>query len=78
METNKLDLMVRSHEVLENGYKFFFNKKLISLFSTSYLKSRKVGNAVIMRLKEKNGSFNSPEFISINESEMNQDIKDNF
>jgi len=78
METNKLDLMVRAHEVLKEGYKFFFNKKLISLFSTSYYNNRKVGNAVIMRLKEKNGSFNSPEFISINESIMNNDIKKNF
>lgn len=71
METNKLDLMVRAHEVLEKGYKFFFNKKLISLFSTSYYKNKKIGNAVFMRLKEKNGSFNSPEFISINESILN-------
>ncbi len=78
METNKLDLMVRAHEVLEEGYKFFFNKKLVSLFSTSYYKNRKIGNAVIMRLKEKNGSFDSPEFISINESIMNNDIKENF
>ncbi|MHA1648250.1 MAG: metallophosphoesterase family protein [Promethearchaeota archaeon] len=78
METNNLDLMVRAHEVLEQGYKFFFNKKLISLFSSSYYKNRKIGNAVIMRLKEKNGSFDSPEFISINESIMNNDIKENF
>jgi len=78
METNKLDLMVRAHEVLEEGYKFFFNKKLVSLFSTSYYKNRKIGNAVIMRLKEKNGSFDSPEFISIDESIMNNDIKENF
>ena len=65
METNKLDLMVRAHEVLEQGYKFFFNKSLVSLFSTSYYKNRKIGNAMIMRLKEKNGSFDSPEFISV-------------
>jgi len=70
METNKLDLMVRAHEVLEEGYKFFFNKKLISLFSTSYYKNKKIGNAVFMCLKEKNGSIN-PEFISINDSILN-------
>lgn len=78
METNKLDFMVRAHEVLEEGYKFFFHKKLVSLFSTSYYKNRKIGNAVIMRLKEKNGSFDTPEFISLNDSTFNQDIKDNF
>ncbi len=78
MKINNLDFMVRAHEVLEEGYKFFFNKRLVSLFSTSYYKNRKIGNAVIMRLKEKNGSFNSPEFISINESTMNKDIKENF
>ena len=78
MKINNLDFMVRAHEVLEEGYKFFFNKRLVSLFSTSYYKNRKIGNAVIMRLKEKNGSFNSPEFISINEFTMNKDIKENF
>jgi len=78
MGANNLDLMVRAHEVLEQGYKFFFNKNLVSLFSTSYYKNRKIGNAVIMRLKEKNGSISTPEFISINESTMNKDIKDNF
>ncbi len=78
MKINNLDFMVRAHEVLEEGYKFFFNKRLVSLFSTSYYKNRKIGNAVIMRLKEKNGSFNSPEFISINKSIMDNDIKENF
>ena len=78
MDFNKLDLMVSAHEILEQGYKFFFKKRLISIFSTSYYKNKKIGNAVIMRLKEKNSSFDTPEFLSINESSLNQDIKDNF
>jgi len=78
MDFNKLDLMVRAHEILEQGYKFFFNHRLISIFSTSFYKNKKIGNAVIMRLKKINDSYDTPEFLSISESALNQDIKDNF
>ncbi|QEE16201.2 metallophosphoesterase family protein [Promethearchaeum syntrophicum] len=78
MDFNKLDLMVRAHEILEQGYKFFFNQRLISIFSTSFYKNKRIGNAAIMRMKEINGSFDTPEFLPVNEAALNQDIKDNF
>lgn len=33
LDTNKLDLICRAHEVVEDGYEFFANKMLITLFS---------------------------------------------
>jgi len=32
---NKIDLVIRSHEVFQEGYKVFFNGQLISIFSAS-------------------------------------------
>ena len=78
MKENNLDLLVRAHEVLEDGYKFFFKKKLISLFSTSYYKNRKIGNGAILKIREVNGSITDPMFLSINEKILNQDLKENF
>lgn len=36
MERNGFKLMVRAHEVFENGFKYFFNKKLLSIFSAKW------------------------------------------
>ena len=33
MEESGLKFMIRAHEVFENGYKFFFNNRLLSIFS---------------------------------------------
>ena len=39
MESNDLNLMIRAHERFKNGFKTFFNEKLISIFSSqSYSK----------------------------------------
>ncbi len=33
IDTNGINFVIRSHEVFQRGYKYFFNKKLISIFS---------------------------------------------
>lgn len=50
IKANNIDLVVRAHEVLKNGYKTFFNEQLISLFSTSYYKNRKIGDGAFLRI----------------------------
>lgn len=35
LKLHSLKLIVRSHEAFENGYKWFFNKKILSIFSSS-------------------------------------------
>ncbi|NVM29274.1 MAG: metallophosphoesterase [Candidatus Helarchaeota archaeon] len=32
-ETNDINFVIRSHEVFQSGYKYFFDKKLVSIFS---------------------------------------------
>ncbi len=36
MDRNGLELMIRSHEPQPNGYRFLFNKKLLTVFSCRY------------------------------------------
>ncbi len=50
MAANNLDLMVRAHEVLRDGYRYFFDKKLISLFSASSYKNMPLGNAKFLKI----------------------------
>jgi len=33
LKNNNFDLMVRSHQVVENGYDFALDKKLVTIFS---------------------------------------------
>jgi serine/threonine-protein phosphatase PP1 catalytic subunit len=49
---HSIDLICRAHQVVENGYKFFANKKLITLFSAPDY--RKSGNAGAMMSVDKN------------------------
>ncbi len=35
MERYQLEYLIRSHEVFEEGYKWFFNKRLLSIFSSA-------------------------------------------
>ncbi|MHA1672214.1 MAG: metallophosphoesterase family protein [Promethearchaeota archaeon] len=52
MEINNLQFMVRAHEVLEKGYKYFFDSRLISLFTASTYKNRPIGKAAFIRLEK--------------------------
>ncbi|WP_371803733.1 metallophosphoesterase [Candidatus Lokiarchaeum ossiferum] len=52
VKANDIDIVVRAHEVLKNGFKTFFNDHLISLFSTSYYKNRKIGDGAFLRIFE--------------------------
>lgn len=36
MEVNGFKFMVRAHEVFENGFKYFFNERLLSIFSAKW------------------------------------------
>jgi serine/threonine-protein phosphatase PP1 catalytic subunit len=35
LKNNSFDLLVRSHQVVENGYEFMFSKQVVSLFSAA-------------------------------------------
>ena len=35
MRENKLDYLIRAHERFPEGYKWFFNKRLLSIFSSA-------------------------------------------
>ncbi len=52
MEINNLQFMVRAHEVLEKGYKYFFDGRLVSLFTASTYKNRPIGKAAFIRLEK--------------------------
>ena len=34
MEQHDLDMLIRSHEVYDDGYKWFFDDRLLSIFSS--------------------------------------------
>lgn len=36
LERNKLELLVRAHEPMPNGYRYIFNRKLLTIFSCRY------------------------------------------
>ena len=49
MKDNKIDLVIRAHEMVDDGFKFFANKKLITVFSApNYCGSYKNKGAVIL------------------------------
>ncbi|MHA1583857.1 MAG: metallophosphoesterase family protein [Promethearchaeota archaeon] len=47
IQGNDISLMMRAHEVLEDGFRYMFHDKLVSLFSSSYYNDVKIGQAVI-------------------------------
>jgi predicted phosphodiesterase len=54
-DTNNIEFVVRSHEVFQNGFKYFFNKKLVSIFSAlDYVYLHGI-EAKILRLEEDGG-----------------------
>lgn len=69
MEKNHLHFMVRAHEVLKEGYKYFFNQQLISLFTASTYKNRPIGKAAFLRLE----ASKPPVFLSTDKDLLEMD-----
>jgi Calcineurin-like phosphoesterase len=70
MEANNLNFMVRAHEKWPNGHKFFFNDRLVSLFSTSYYNNKKIGTAAFIRLEP----GKAPTLLTPNEQFLENDL----
>lgn len=50
MTLNNFDLLIRGHQKFSNGYQLFWDKRLISLFSTSTYDGKKIGYSRFLRL----------------------------
>ncbi|MFW9831236.1 MAG: serine/threonine protein phosphatase, partial [Candidatus Thorarchaeota archaeon] len=50
MSHNKLELIVRSHEVFEHGYHEFFTGRIMSLFSCRYYRGPVAGKVLYINL----------------------------
>lgn len=50
LDKYNLDMVIRAHEVFSKGYKYFFNDKLLSIFSSPHY--RGVDSAVVARIDE--------------------------
>ncbi|WP_371805526.1 metallophosphoesterase family protein [Candidatus Lokiarchaeum ossiferum] len=51
MQLNQFDILIRGHEKFSNGYSLLWDKRLISLFSTSTYDGRKIGEAKFLRIQ---------------------------
>ena len=51
MAINNYDILIRAHQKWSNGYKLFFNNRLVSLFSTSTYDGRTIGEAKFLEMK---------------------------
>ncbi|CAI5449238.1 unnamed protein product [Caenorhabditis angaria] len=51
-EKFKLDLIVRAHQVVQDGYEFFANKKLVTLFSAPHYCGQFDNAAAVMKIDE--------------------------
>ncbi|WP_457557548.1 metallophosphoesterase family protein [Candidatus Harpocratesius sp.] len=71
MEKNHLHFMVRAHEVLKEGYKYFFGQQLISLFTASTYKNRPIGKAAFLRLE----SSKPPVLLSTDKDLLEMDLE---
>ncbi|NVM44042.1 MAG: metallophosphoesterase [Candidatus Lokiarchaeota archaeon] len=49
MEKNKLNHLIRSHELFPEGYKWFFNKKLLSIFSSANYRGKNPASYAIIK-----------------------------
>ena len=48
MRENKLNYLIRSHEAFPEGYKWFFNKKLLSIFSSANYRGKNPASYAII------------------------------
>ena len=47
---NNLDMVVRAHQVVEDGYQFMFNKKIVTIFSAPNYCNRFNNNCGILEI----------------------------
>ena len=52
MKRNELDLVCRAHQVVEDGYEFFGNKELVTIFSAPNYMGQFDNSAAIMLVDE--------------------------
>ena len=52
MEKFKIDLIVRGHQVMEDGYQFFADRKLITIFSAPCYTGEFDNNAAMLSVDE--------------------------
>ncbi len=49
LKTNHLEMIIRAHEVQEKGYNYYFDKKLLSLFSVPNYRGRNKGKIAYVK-----------------------------
>ena len=49
MEKNKLNYLIRSHELYPEGYKWFFNKRLLTIFSSANYRGKNPASYAIIK-----------------------------
>jgi serine/threonine-protein phosphatase PP1 catalytic subunit len=52
LKNNKLDLIVRSHQIVENGFEFMFNKQLVTIFSVPNFMGEYDNYGAVMAVEE--------------------------
>ena len=64
-ENSNIEMIIRSHELVDNGYKYQFNNKLLTVFSAPNYGERLDNIGSVLKIEE-NSKFN---FITINKHE---------
>ena len=49
---NNLDMIVRAHQVVEDGYSFMFNRKIVTIFSAPNYCNRFNNNCGVLNIKK--------------------------
>ncbi|MBY9013290.1 MAG: hypothetical protein KGD70_13030, partial [Candidatus Lokiarchaeota archaeon] len=49
MKINKLKYLIRSHELFSEGFKWFFNKRLLSIFSSGNYRGKNPASYAIIK-----------------------------